>query len=55
VESRKVEKLKEANLKFTIYNLKFAILRSDMQSPACQKPLAIEMQIPVCQGEEKWI
>jgi len=36
-----VEKLKEANLKFTIYNLKFAISRSDMQSPACQKPLAM--------------
>jgi len=40
-KGRKVEKLKEANLKITIYNLKFAISRSDMQSPACQKPLAV--------------
>jgi len=30
---RKWRELKEANLKFTIYNLKFAISRSDMQSP----------------------
>jgi len=28
------------NEKFKIYNLKFAISRSDMYSPACQKPLA---------------
>jgi len=31
------------NLKFKIYNLKFAISRSDMQSPACQKPLAYKV------------
>jgi len=31
VEGRKVERRKEINLKFTIYNLKFTISRSDRE------------------------